>query len=240
MNFKIAKIKLIFNKLEWDIEKIPSKSTITFLNPYSYLLTRNSKLLENIDFIGIDGILLKTIFNFFLKNKIERRSFDATSLAPILYKHCINNKKSIYFIGSTSLNINTFSEIIKKNMPELNVIDFRNGYFSSLCERITVINDIINLNPDFVVVGMGTPYQENFILDLKKGGYEGIAFTCGGYFHQTSKAIDYYPWFFNKFNLRWVYRIIDEPKLIKRYIIYYPKALFYILLDLLEFKRGEL
>ena len=61
-------IRSIFNKLTWEIDELPSKATVTFLNPYSYLLTRNEEPLEKIDFIGVDGALLKNIFNLFLKD----------------------------------------------------------------------------------------------------------------------------------------------------------------------------
>jgi len=229
-------IKPLFKKLNWEIDSLPLKATITFLNPYSYLLIRKSEAIKEIDFIGIDGVLLKRIFNLFLENKIERRSFDATSLAPDLYHYCQNQNKSIFFIGSTDDNINAFLEVIRVSEPELDIKGFRNGYFNSNEEKRKTIEEIVKINPDFVIVGMGSPHQEKFILTLKRSNYKGISFTCGGYFHQTTKRVDYYPKFYNKYNLRWVYRIIDEPKLFKRYFAFYPKSMIYIFYDLIRFK----
>lgn len=230
------KLNSILTKLDWEISTIPPNSTITFLNPYSYLLTRNIAKLDNIDFIGVDGGLLKSTFNLFLNLEIERVSFDNSSLAPKLFDYCINKNKSIYFIGSTNSNIESFINVLKKQKSKLSIIGYRNGYFDSSVERDAVIKNICILNPDFVIVGMGTPFQENFILDLKKVGYKGISFTCGGYFHQTGKGFTYYPYLFNKLNLRWLYRIIDEPKLFKRYFLYYPKSMFFVFLDLFKYK----
>ena len=230
------KFNSILKKLDWEFSKVPPKSTVTFLNPYSYYLTRNLKKLDDIDFIGIDGGLLKFIINLFFNFDIERISFDNSSLAPKLYHHCINENHSIYFIGSTSPNIQGFINVLKAEVSNLNIVGYRHGYFESITQKEEVLKKIIKLNPNYVIVGMGTPFQENFILDLNQAGYEGIAFTCGGYFHQTTKGFNYYPYFFDKYNLRWFYRIIDEPKLIKRYLVFYPQSLFFIFLDLLRYK----
>lgn len=230
-------IKTIFSKLYWELESIPEKSTITFLNPYSYLVTRNTTLMDAVDYVGIDGMLLKGVFNLFLDKKINRKSFDATSLAPQLFSLCEKDNKSIYFIGSTQTNINEFLNIVKKSNPDLNIIGSRNGFFTSKSDMLNTIDLIVKSSPDYVIVGMGSPNQEQFIIELKQAGFEGISFTCGGYFHQTTKKTDYYPKFFNKYNLRWVYRIIDEPKLMRRYFLIYPKALVILSIDLFNFKR---
>ena len=53
-------------------------------------------------------------------------------------------------------------------------------------------------------------------MDLKKAGYKGIVFTCGGFLHQTSDNINYYPEWVNKYNLRAFYRLFHERGLVKR------------------------
>ena len=114
----------------------------------------------------------------------------------------------------------------------------RHGYFSQDDDRSVVIKKIFQLDPDYVICGMGTPLQEYFLLDLKKEGWKGEGFTCGGFFHQTANRIIYYPEWINRFGLRSFYRMYDEPKLIKRYFIDYPKAVVFILYDLVRFRLG--
>lgn len=233
------RLNSIIKKLDWQYHNIPQNSTVSFLNPYSYFLTRKIKRNENINFIGIDGGLLRLIINLFLGLDIERTSFDDTSLAPKIFDYCSKNNKSMYFIGSTETNINRFVKVLKKQKTQLNVVGYRNGYFESNIERKHILETISKLNPDFVIVGMGTPYQENFVLDLKDCGYQGVSFTCGGYFHQKKTTLSYYPEFFDKFNLRWLYRIIDEPALFKRYFLVYPIAVTYIFIDLLKYSCNK-
>ena len=112
----------------------------------------------------------------------------------------------------------------------LNVLRYRDGYFSDK-EREDELDLLIKDNPDIVIVGMGTPLQEFFLRDLRELGWQGTGFTCGGYLHQSSNGIDYYPKLIDKLNLRWLYRIYDEPKLFKRYTVDYSKFIFLFAYD---------
>lgn len=206
----------------------------TFVNPYSYLLLRKTDNLNYIDNIFVDGILLVKLFRMIGIN-VSRKSFDMTSLAPKVFKECTERSKSVYFIGSKKSDVNEFTNIIKKEYPKLNVIGKRDGYFSNRDERSLEIDKLITINPDVLVCGMGTPFQEDFLIDLKKKGWKGAGYSCGGFIHQTVNRLEYYPNFYNKYNLRWLYRIMDEPKLFKRYAFVYPKAMIIFIFDAFKF-----
>ncbi len=105
--------------------------------------------------------------------------------------------------------------------------------FADNAERDKSINNIIELNPDFLVVGMGAPLQEQFLIDVRKQGYKGTGFTCGGFLHQTQGSINYYPKLIDSMGLRWAYRIYDEPKLFTRYFVDYPVSIILFLKDVL-------
>ena len=78
---------------------------------------------------------------------------------------------------------------------------------------------IVELNPDFLIVGMGALMQEKFLLKVKKMGYQGIGFTCSGFVHQTAmNRMHYYPNWVDKMNLRFVYRMYKEKHTRTRYL----------------------
>ena len=106
-------------------------------------------------------------------------------------------------------------------------------------DSIKAIEIILALKPSIVVVGMGTPRQEQFLVDLKEAGYNGTGYTCGGFFHQTAGKMDYYPNWADKFHLRWLYRIIDEPKLFKRYTVDYSWFLVVFLYDVIKYRISK-
>lgn len=183
----------------------------TCVNPFSYHLVRKfPELFNQMDGLYVDGMLMCKIINLMWKKHIPRLSFDMSGMAVDLFERLNNNTESIFFIGSKQEEIEATISQIKKAYPQINVSGFRNGYFKSKDERTLVINNIVKENPDFTIVGMGSPLQEQFCIDLKNSGYKGIAFTCGGFLHQTAARLNYYPDWINRYNLRAFYRLFHE------------------------------
>ncbi|MEC7527357.1 MAG: glycosyltransferase, partial [Bacteroidota bacterium] len=56
-----------------------------------------------------------------------------------------------------------------------------------------------------------------------------------GFLHQSFQNTDYYPNWVNKLNVRWLYRIYNEPKLIKRYTIDYSWFLVVFMYDWIKY-----
>lgn len=192
----------------------------TFLNPVSYLTALdNKKLFEQFDGIFADGSILVAAIKTLYGKTVTRRSFDMTSLAPELLSYAEKEQKSIYIVASRQEQVEKAVEIFKERYPNLILAGYRNGYFNSEKEMNTEAEKITQMNPDFLIVGMGALMQEKFLLLTQKHGFQGIGFTCGGFIHQTSKnEIDYYPSWANKLNLRFVYRMYKEKHTRKRYI----------------------
>ena len=192
----------------------------TFLNPVSYLTAlKNKTLFNQFDGIFADGSLLVAAIKFLYGTKVTRRSFDMTSLAPQLFEYAENSGKTIYIVASKQEETEKAIEIFKERYPNLKFAGYRNGYFSNEEEQEKEAIYITQLNPDFLIVGMGALMQEKFLLKVKKAGYQGIGFTCGGFIHQTAKnEIDYYPAWADRLNLRFVYRMYKEKHTRKRYL----------------------
>ena len=209
-------------------------SLTTFINPFSYLKLRQSDIHLNNFNIKIDGFFLVSILNFF-GFKFNRESFDMTSLAPIIFEKIIREKKTVFFVGTEPNLIKLSVDNIKSSYPNLNISGFHHGFFTNE-EKDMIFNNIISSRVDYVICGMGTPLQEKFLIDLKENGWSGIGFTCGGFLHQTSNNIIYYPNWIDRFSLRAFYRMYDEPKLIKRYFLIYPLAILLFLYDLFKFR----
>ena len=216
-----------------------SNNLYTFLNPYSYLLARNEKELFSHFNIYIDGIALVKILHWIGYSHIERKSFDMTSLAPEVFNDAIEKDESVYFIGTKPGIIDKAVENIRENFPKLRIAGYRDGYINPQ-ERESVLEEIIQKSPDIVVCGMGTPLQERFLVDLQNKGWKGTGYTCGGFLHQTAQSLQYYPKWVDKYHLRWLYRIYDEPKLFKRYFWEYPKFLFIFTYDFLFYKKNKI
>ena len=143
-----------------------------------------------------------------------------TSLAPELMEYACKEGKSIYIVASAQEQVERAVEIFRERYKGISIIGYRNGYFADEDEKGAEAQHIVELNPDFLIVGMGAIKQEEFLLKVKDAGYQGIGFTCGGFIHQTARnMIDYYPAWMDRMNLRFVYRMWKEPHTRKRYLM---------------------
>ena len=192
----------------------------TFLNPVSYLdALDNKELFSKFDGIFADGSVLVAAIRMLYGKKLERRSFDMTSVAPQLFDYAVQNNKSVYIVASKQEQVEKAVAIFKEKWTGLNIIGFRNGYFNSEEEKESEAKHIVEVNPDFLIVGMGAVMQEKFLVLAKEKGFKGVGFTCGGFIHQVSQGdMDYYPAWVDKWNLRFVYRIFKERHTHKHYL----------------------
>ena len=192
----------------------------SYLNPVSYLTALDNKdLFLDMDGLFADGGILVKAIKLVYGYKITRRSFDMTSMAPQVFSHASENKKSVYIVASKQEELEKAVQNLKVQYPNLIIKEYRNGYFNSQEEIQCESKKIVEVNPDFLIVGMGALAQEKFLRQVKKDGFQGIGFTCGGFIHQTSKnEIDYYPEWIDKANLRFVYRMYKEKHTRKRYM----------------------
>jgi exopolysaccharide biosynthesis WecB/TagA/CpsF family protein len=224
---------IAWEKLFDKVSDFKLKQGITsFVNPHSLLILKDhEEIVTNVDYWHIDGIsLVKKVNNKFNKS-ISRYSFDDTSLAPVIFKLAKNNRLKIGIVGTKQeILYSTIHNLERKYSVKIDY--FRNGYFNSEEEINASIKEINDHGIEIVICGMGTPFQENYLIKLKKSGWNGFGFSCGGYLHQISEKENYYPHIFDKLNLRWLYRIIKEPKLLKRYMINYPIS--FILLNKMD------
>lgn len=218
-------IKLLLSKINIANQNYPQlvftreNSIYTCINPYSYhIFRKNKELYDEMTGVFVDGILMCKLIHLFWGLKIRRLSFDMSSMANDLFTYLneIDSSKTIYFIGTKQEFLVKSIEHFKKNFPNIKISGFRNGYFKDDEEKKQVYTEIINSQSDFVVIGMGAPLQEQFVLGLKNSGYKGIIFTCGGFLHQSSKRLKYYPKWINKYNLRAFYRLFNEKGLWSR------------------------
>ena len=222
-------------------EMLLEPTLVTFINLHSfYLIEKEIETTEKFNFMFIDGILLKWFLEKSNNIKLERISFDMTSIARDLFDFACREKKTIYFIGGTEDEIEIAVRNIKTKYQDLKIAGFSTGYFKNKIEENRSIFEIISKSPQIIIVGMGTPKQEHFLIALQNAGWQGLGFTCGAFIKQTAKNLDYYPKFFDKFHIRWLYRLLDEPKLFRRYFIEYPIVLIKLIYFRLNNKINQL
>ena len=211
----------------------PEKKAITFVNPFSYqLLANQPKLIDDIDVLFSDGALLCAFSNLRRKNKIDRVSFDFSSIADIVFTHASDEQLSVALLGGSREEISQTVMYLENRYPRLNICFSRDGYFDRT-EFPNVISDLDLKGSDIVIAGMGTPLQDEFIVkvkELSKG--VKLSFTCGGFLTQTASKGDYYSPVIKKLGLRWLQRCILHKHVRTRLIKNYPVFIFSYLFNI--------
>jgi N-acetylglucosaminyldiphosphoundecaprenol N-acetyl-beta-D-mannosaminyltransferase len=150
---------------------------------------------------------------------------------------CRQTKKKVFFFGGHKLTKEEFYDSIKRRFPGLIVEGYNNGYSYDTLKIITEINKV---NPDILIVGLGTPKQEKWISYNFSKLNVPIILSVGS-------AIDFYsgykkraPEFMRRYALEWLYRLFQEPKrLWKRYLLGIPVFMFKMLIFKFNLRKNK-
>lgn len=126
-------------------------------------------------------------------------------------------EKTFYLIGGKEEVIQETVSKLKSQFPEITILGFRNGYLKTQEERSALIADIVEKKPDVVFVAIGSPKQENLMKEMHSfhpAVYQGL----GGSFDVYTGRVERAPQWWVKNKLEWAYRLVREPKRIKRQI----------------------
>ena len=145
-----------------------------------------------------------------LKGKLAGYDFAENLMARMAAKG-----KSVFLFGSKPGVADMAAQNLKTKYPGLVIAGTANGYFE---EDGPIIDAINASNPDFLIVGLGAPKQERWMASrrgqLRVGLMAGLGGALDGYAGTFQRA----PLGWQKANLEWLYRLIKEPKRIKRQI----------------------
>lgn len=125
--------------------------------------------------------------------------------------------KTFYLVGGKQEIIDQTITKLHEEFPGINIVGYRNGYIKTDEERNALLDDVAEKKPDVVFVAMGSPKQELLMMDMAKRNpaiYQGL----GGSFDVYTGYVKRAPEWWQKHNLEWLYRLLNQPSRIKRQI----------------------
>lgn len=137
------------------------------------------------------------------------------------------DEKSFYLIGSSQDVIDRTVAKLYRDFPGIDIKGYRNGYLKS--EDIeTLKNDLVRTKPDVIFIAQGSPRQEYLMGELIQY-HPALYMGLGGSFDIYSGYKKRAPKIFINLGLEWFYRLLQEPRRIKRQVVY-VKFLLYLFL----------
>lgn len=206
-----------FNKIIHNNLVKNKKMFIVTANPETMMKsetdTELNKLLNDKDTIlvpdGIGVVKASKTLGYDIKERIT-----GIDIANTLLDYGNELKKTIYLFGSKQEVIDSMKEVLKEKYPNLKLVGSSNGYVQ---DKDKVFEEMSKLKPDIVLVALGIPVQEKLIYKHLSLFDKGIFVGVGGSFDVISGHKKRAPKLFIKLNLEWLYRIICEPKRLKRF-----------------------
>lgn len=219
--------KSFFEILKKDL-KNKNKKFIVTVNPETLMIAEKDlelkEILEDdsVSFVpdGIGVVKAAKMIGVDVKERIP-----GIEIAEKLFEFANESKKSLYLFGTKQEVLNNLKEKIEKNYSNIKLLGMTNGYVENKEEEF---QKIIKKEPDIVLVALGIPAQEKLIYKYFKDFKKGIFVGVGGSFDVLSGTKKRAPQIFIKTNTEWLYRILKEPKRIKRFWANNVKFIFKI------------
>ena len=135
-------------------------------------------------------------------------------------------------IGGTLFLLGTKPEIVEKAASNLREkhkslkVFYHDGYFAEPKDNQKITDKINDAKADVVFVCLGSPKnQEKWICDIKDKINKGVLIGLGGTIDNIAGYNKRAPEIFIKLNLEWFYRLVKNPRRIKRFMKL-PKFVF--------------
>lgn len=127
--------------------------------------------------------------------------------------------KKIYLVGARSGVAKKAGAVLKEKYPQIEIVGAEEGISKNFSgeENEKLVGRINSQAPDIIFVALGAPRQEKWISEnLKKLPSVRLAMGVGGSFDVISGNIRRAPGFFQAHNLEWFWRLLLEPKRLRR------------------------
>lgn len=196
------------------IEK-KDKALIVAINPEKIIKAKQDptlkKLLNDAEFQIPDGI------GVILASKIQKgQILSRVTGVDMMMKLCeeaAKRNKPIFLYGGKPGIADKAKAKLESLFPSINIVGTQDGYEKDPQK----VNDRINAaKPDILFVAMGSPKQENWINANRDQLHPIIYQGVGGSFDVLAGTVKRAPEAFQKLGLEWFYRLMKEPKRLKR------------------------
>lgn len=202
-------------------DAVSGEKNIRIVTPNPEIVMAAHKDAELMELINSSALVLKDGVGIKIAEKLKHvdgfeRQTGIATLEKIL-AIADESKLKVYFVGAKEETLVKAVDKIKEKHPNLAVVGMHDGYFKENSEdEAKIIADINEKKPDILVAAMGFPKQEKFLAltDSPK-----ISIGCGGSLDVISGNVKRAPKWMQKAGLEWFYRLIKEPKRLKRQMV---------------------
>jgi N-acetylglucosaminyldiphosphoundecaprenol N-acetyl-beta-D-mannosaminyltransferase len=209
--------------------KKKGKMFIATLNPeIVYEASRNKNLeiaLRKATHKVVDGVGLAWAINFLSGETTEL--IKGRELMEKIFELCDENNSKVFLLGSTDEVLDLSVRKIEKLYHNISVRAKTGGKFDkegkaagekALNQEKEAIGEINEFKPDVLLVALGAPKQEIWLSEHLDDLGVNVAMVVGGSLDVFSGKLSKPPRWMSKWGIEWLWRLIQEPRRIKRIV----------------------
>jgi N-acetylglucosaminyldiphosphoundecaprenol N-acetyl-beta-D-mannosaminyltransferase len=140
---------------------------------------------------------------------------------------------SVYLLGARPGVAQEAARRLQARYPDLEIVGVHHGFFDHAAgslENEAVVREINDARPDILLVGMGMPLQEYWLMENQDRLQGGVVLTGGAVFDYVSGGLRRGPRALTHSGFEWLARLLVEPRrLWRRYLIGNPLFLLRVL-----------
>ena len=144
-----------------------------------------------------------------------------------LVKVAAGKKYKIFLFGAKEEVVTKVKEIFENKYPTLQIVGYRNGYFTEEDEP-EIVKNMAESGADMMFVAFSSPKKEYWVNKYLKQLKIPFVMGVGGSFDVVAGVTDRAPKWMQDCGLEWFYRFIQEPRrLWNRYMVGNRKFVIY-------------
>ena len=184
--------------------------------PYRQLLTQFDQVYADGSGVALAGRML---------GRPVKDNVNGTDMLPLLAERAARQGFSLFLLGAKPGVAERMRDNLMARFPGLRIVGCRDGY------HLEQVDEEVNrVRPDLLLVAMGVPLQEQFIVDHFASVQTGVMLGVGGLFDFYSGNIPRAPRWLRRLGLEWTFRLAMEPRrMFRRYILGNPLFLWRVL-----------
>jgi N-acetylglucosaminyldiphosphoundecaprenol N-acetyl-beta-D-mannosaminyltransferase len=190
-----------------------SPAHVFFTNVHSIHLARRDQdfmdLINSADLALPDGAGLKIAGRLFGTPIVE--NLNGTDLTPRFLKIAESEGLTVYLLGGLPEVVEACCRWISETYPDLRIVGCHHGHFSPDEER-SIIEEINTVQPQILLVALGSPRQEQWIARNSQHLKAGVCMGVGGLFDFLSGSKSRAPQWMRRIGIEWIYRFVQDPK----------------------------
>lgn len=146
-----------------------------------------------------------------------------------LVEEASDKNYKIYLFGAREEVVKKVKAIFERKYPTLQIVGYRNGYFTEADEP-EIVKNMAESGADMMFVAFSSPKKEYWIRRYLKELNIPFVMGVGGSFDVIAGTTKRAPLWMQKCGMEWFYRFIQEPgRLWKRYLVGNVSFMIYVL-----------